>query len=131
MDIKTELHNLKRMVLNESHISETTKEKIANRIFEIEKSVAIKTRNKTNETIVRLFAKAMFYGDWKWETPNERVITMLMQEIGMLGFKDEDEMIAKTKVKEKLYRKAIKLIPSVPCESNQSKTDKECKDISN
>ena len=41
MDIRTELHNLKRMVLNESHISETTKEKIANRIFEIEKSVAI------------------------------------------------------------------------------------------
>jgi hypothetical protein len=41
MDIRTELHNLKRMVLSESHISETTKEKIANRIFEIEKSVAI------------------------------------------------------------------------------------------
>ena len=41
MDIRTELHNLKRMVLNESHISETSKEKIANRIFEIEKSVAI------------------------------------------------------------------------------------------
>ena len=41
MDIRTELHNLKRMVLNESHISETTKEKIANRIFEIEKSAAI------------------------------------------------------------------------------------------
>ena len=41
MDIRTELHNLKRLVLNESHISETSKEKIANRIFEIEKSVAI------------------------------------------------------------------------------------------
>ena len=41
MDIKTELHNLKTMVLNESHISDTAKEKIANRIFQIEKRVAI------------------------------------------------------------------------------------------
>ena len=41
MDIRNKLHNLKTMVLNESHISETSKEKIANRIFEIEKSVAI------------------------------------------------------------------------------------------
>ncbi len=88
-------------------------------------------KKKKNETIVRLFAKAMFYGDWKWETPNERVITMLMQEIGMLGFKDEDEMITKTKVKEKLYKKAIKLIPSVPCKDNQSKTDEIGKAINN
>ncbi len=41
MDIRTELHSLKTMVLNESHISDNAKEKIANRIFEIEKSVAI------------------------------------------------------------------------------------------
>ena len=41
MDIRTELHNLKRMVLNESHISDNAKEKIANRIFEIEKRLAI------------------------------------------------------------------------------------------
>ena len=41
MDIRTELHNLRRMVLSESHISDNAKEKIANRIFEIEKSVAI------------------------------------------------------------------------------------------
>ena len=33
MDIRNELHNLKTMVLDESDISETTKEKIANRIF--------------------------------------------------------------------------------------------------
>ena len=46
MDIRTKLHNLKTMVLNESHISETSKEKIANRIFEIEKSVAINNRIK-------------------------------------------------------------------------------------
>jgi len=83
------------------------------------------TREQKNEVIVRLFAKAMFYGDWKWETPNERVITMLMQDIGMLGFKDEDDMIAKTKVKEKLYTKAIKLIPSIPCKQSDSETDQK------
>jgi hypothetical protein len=70
------------------------------------------TREEKLETIVKLFAKSMFYGEWKWETPNERVITMLMQEVGMYPFKDEDEMISKTPVSEDLYQKAIKEIPS-------------------
>lgn len=39
MDIKTELHNLKTMVLTESHISDNAKEKIANKINQIEKGV--------------------------------------------------------------------------------------------
>ena len=34
------------------------------------------TREEKLETIVKLFAKVMFYGDWKWETPNERVIAL-------------------------------------------------------
>ena len=72
------------------------------------------TREEKLETIVKLFAKIMFYGEWKWETPNERVITMLMQEVGMYPFKDEDEMISKTPVSEDLYQKAIKEIPSRP-----------------
>jgi hypothetical protein len=41
MDIKTELHNLKTMVLTESHISDQVKKKIADRINEIQKSVVI------------------------------------------------------------------------------------------
>ena len=41
MDIKTELHNLKTMVLTESHISDNAKEKIANRINQIEKGVVM------------------------------------------------------------------------------------------
>jgi hypothetical protein len=68
------------------------------------------TREEKLETIVKLFAKIMFYGEWKWETPNERVITMLMQEVGMYPFKDEDEMISKTPVSEDLYQKVIKEI---------------------
>jgi hypothetical protein len=70
------------------------------------------TREEKLETIVKIFAKSMFYGKWQWETPNERVITMLMQEVGMYPFKDEDEMISKTPVSEDLYQKAIKEIPS-------------------
>jgi len=66
------------------------------------------TREEKLETIVKLFAKSMFYGDWKWETPNERVITMLMQEVGMYPFKDEDDMISKTPVSDDLYKKAVK-----------------------
>jgi hypothetical protein len=66
------------------------------------------TREEKLETIVKLFAKSMFYGYWEWETPNERVITMLMQEVGMFPFKDEDDMISKTSVSEDLYKKAIK-----------------------
>lgn len=38
------------------------------------------TKEEKFETVVKLFAKAMFH-NWKWETPNERVITMLMQEL--------------------------------------------------
>jgi hypothetical protein len=68
------------------------------------------TREEKLETIVKLFAKSMFYGEWKWETPNERVITMLMEEVGMYPFKDEDEMISKTPVSEDLYQKVIKEI---------------------
>jgi hypothetical protein len=70
------------------------------------------TREEKLETIVKLFAKIMFYGEWKWETPNERVITMLMQEVGMYPFKDEDEMISKTLVSKDLYQKVIKEITS-------------------
>ena len=34
------------------------------------------------ETIVKLLSKSMFYEYWKWETPNQRVIEMLMREVG-------------------------------------------------
>ena len=66
------------------------------------------TREEKLETIVKLFAKIMFYGDWEWGTPNERVITMLMQQVGMYPFKDEDDMISKTPVSDDLYKKAVK-----------------------
>jgi hypothetical protein len=65
-------------------------------------------REEKLETIVKLFSKGMFYGDWKWETPNERVIEMLMKEVGYYPFKDEDEMIRHTSVDDNLYKQAIK-----------------------
>jgi hypothetical protein len=83
------------------------------------------TREEKLETIVKLFAKSMFYGYWEWETPNERVITMLMQEVGMYPFKDEDEMISKTQVSDELYKQAIKEITSRRSKGwDESKTDK-------
>ena len=41
MNIELELHNLKRKVLNGKHISDQFKKEIANKIFQIEKEVAI------------------------------------------------------------------------------------------
>jgi hypothetical protein len=83
------------------------------------------TREEKLETIVKLFAKIMFYGDWEWGTPNERVITMLMQEVGMYPFKNEDDMISKTPVSDELYKKAIKEVPSRQAKGwDESKTDK-------
>ena len=67
----------------------------------------------------------MFYGSWEWETPNERVITMLMQEVGMYPFKNEDDMILKTPVSEELYQKAIKEIPTRQVKGGESKTSEQ------
>jgi len=41
MNIELELHNLKRKVLNGKHISDQFKKEIADKIFQIEKEVAI------------------------------------------------------------------------------------------
>ena len=73
------------------------------------------TREEKLETIVRLFSKAMFYGDWKWETPNERVIEMLMMDVGYYPYNDEDDMIEKSHVGDELYREAVLLIPTRSC----------------
>ncbi len=65
------------------------------------------TREEKLETIVKLFSKTMFYGNWKSETSNERVIEMLMKEVGYYPFKDEDEMIYHTSVDDNLYKQAM------------------------
>jgi hypothetical protein len=59
------------------------------------------------ETLAKLLAKSWFYGKWEWETPNERIMQMLMQELGYYPFKNEDEMIHHTRVDEDLYKKAV------------------------
>lgn len=64
------------------------------------------TVEQKREAIVKLFAKAMFYGNWKWETPTERTITMLMNEIGLYPFDNEDQMIQATQVEDELYDRA-------------------------
>lgn len=69
------------------------------------------TREQKLETIVKLFAKSMFYGDWKWETPTERVIEMLMIEVELQPFPNEDAMLFSTDVDDELYKQAIIKIP--------------------
>lgn len=70
------------------------------------------TRNQKLESLAKILAKTWFYGDWKWETPNERVMQMLMTDLGYYPFIDEDEMIKHTKVNEDLYKQAIEQIKS-------------------
>ena len=64
------------------------------------------SKEETALTIAKLFAKQMFYGEWVAECPNERVIEMLMKEIGLYPFINEDEMIKKTEVDESFYTNA-------------------------
>ena len=68
------------------------------------------------ETLAKLLAKTWFYCDWRWESPNERVMQMLMQDLGLYPFKDEDEMIQQTKIDEgldkQLYKEASIRIPA-------------------
>ena len=64
------------------------------------------------ETLAKVLAKTWFYGDWKWETPNERVMQFIMAELGLYPFLDEDDMIKSTQVSENYYKLAAKHIPS-------------------
>lgn len=62
----------------------------------------------------------MFYGDWQWETPNERVIEMLMKDVGYFPYKNEDEMISKSQVPQSLYQEAIVAVPTRPANKTSS-----------
>ena len=46
MDIKTELYNLKTMVLTERHISDEAKKNIADKIYQIQKGINYKNKTK-------------------------------------------------------------------------------------
>ena len=68
-------------------------------------------RRERLDVLARLLAKSWFYGKWEWETPNERIMQMIMQELGYYPFKNEDEMILGTKVDEDLYKEAVDSVP--------------------
>jgi hypothetical protein len=70
----------------------------------------IDDRHTYLETLAKVLAKTWFYGDWKWETPNERVMHFIMVELGLYPFLDEDSMTAKTQVSEDYYRLAAKYV---------------------
>jgi hypothetical protein len=71
----------------------------------------LEERKEKLETLAKLLAKTWFYGDWNWETPNERIMQMLMQELGYYPFKDEDEMIKRTGIHDELYERAVDSVP--------------------
>ena len=58
------------------------------------------------EIIAKVLVKSMFYGDWVPETPNERVVQMLLEKEGLWPIQSEDELIEKTKIEESLYAEA-------------------------
>lgn len=63
-------------------------------------------KNNKLETIARVLAKVWYYGNFKAETPNERVLEMLMEDLGLYEFVREDDMIAATQIDENLYKQA-------------------------
>ena len=68
------------------------------------------------ETLAKLLSKSWYYGNWQWENPNERIMQMLMQDLGYYPFKSEDEMIQQTKIDDgldkELYKEASRRIPT-------------------
>jgi hypothetical protein len=90
------------------------------------------TCNQRLETLAKLLAKSWFYGQWEWENPNERIQQMIMQDLGYYPFKDEDEMIIKTRVDEDLYKEAVDKvalrnprITPVECHNSSNICDKQ------
>ena len=103
----------------ESRISVLIPEDIGSQLMyksNIKKAKAMETvesmRVEKLETLAKLLAKTWFYGDWKWETPNERVMQMLMEELGLYPFELEEDMIRHTEVHSILYKQAAKEIPA-------------------
>ena len=74
----------------------------------------LKVKDNNFEIIAKVMAKCMFYGKWVAETPNERVIEILMRREGLYPFKDEDTMIEKTKIDEKFYVDALEYFKPQP-----------------
>jgi len=68
-------------------------------------------RSERLDVLAKLLGKVWFYEDWEWQTPNERVMQMIMQELGYYPFKSEDEMIQRTRIDEDLYKQSVDLIP--------------------
>ncbi len=65
-----------------------------------------KCKKMNFELIAKILVKSMFYGCWIAETPNERVIQMLLEKEGLWPLENEDVLIEKTEVSESLYTEA-------------------------
>ena len=112
---------------NEMHFHEVDRKLIIEAMEEYAKAYSQRL-----ETLAKLLAKTWFYGKWEWETPNERIQQMIMQDLGYYPFKDEDEMIRKTRVDEDLYKEAVDKVAlrnprttPVECHNSSNICDKE------
>ena len=112
---------------NEYHFHEVDRKWIIEAMEEYAES-----HSQRLETLAKLLAKTWFYGEWEWENPNERIQQMIMQDLGYYPFKDEDEMIRKTRVDEDLYKEAVDKVAlrnprttPVECHNSSNICDKE------
>ena len=112
---------------NEMHFHEVDRKWIIEAMEEYAES-----HSQRLETLAKLLAKTWFYGEWEWENPNERIQQMIMQDLGYYPFKDEDEMICKTRVDEDLYKEAVDKVAlrnpratPVECHNSSNICDKE------
>ena len=74
--------------------------------------------------LAKILAKTMYYGDWKWENPNERVMQMIMEDLNLYPFTDEDDMIKKTSVEEGIYLTANERVKGTP-KSSETKPQRD------
>lgn len=58
------------------------------------------------ELIAKALVKSMFYGNWVAETPNERVIQMLLEKEGLWPIESEEELVEKTHISDDVYIEA-------------------------
>lgn len=58
------------------------------------------------DNIAKIMARIMYYGDWKAETVNERVLEMLMNKLGYYPI-CEDDIITKLNIDDEIFAEAF------------------------
>lgn len=67
-------------------------------------------RQKKLETLAKVLAKTWFYGGWRADTINEKVLQTLMEDLGYYPFKDESDLIHYTQIDDQIYKDTIDVL---------------------